>query len=137
MKYLMFPSLWCQSKARRRVPPLNTQCLKNSVKSGERSVLTLDSLCLPCYMRETAWSRQKNIYWIFLMHLTIMEVEYELSVFMIETAFRNTQDQKPAECSANRSPWNYKKKCLAVDDRERESQVMNEISVRGSLCLFY
>lgn len=38
-------SIRCRVKARRRVPTLNTQCLNNSVESGERerSVLTLDS----------------------------------------------------------------------------------------------
>ena len=36
------------------VPPINTQCLQNSAATKERSVLTLDSLCLPCYMRHKA-----------------------------------------------------------------------------------
>ena len=35
---------------------LITQCLQNSAKSGERSVLALGSLCLPCCVRDTAWS---------------------------------------------------------------------------------
>ena len=42
--------------ARRWVLPLNTQCLQNSADSGERSVLTLGSLCLPSCVRYTAWS---------------------------------------------------------------------------------
>ena len=46
MKYLFififpFSSLWCRGKARRRVPPLNTQSLQNSAESRERSVITL------------------------------------------------------------------------------------------------
>ena len=32
----------------------NTQCLENSTKSGERSVLTLGALCLSCFIRDTA-----------------------------------------------------------------------------------
>ena len=44
-------SLWCWSKARRLVPSLNTECLQNSAKSGERSVLTLAFFCLLCYMK--------------------------------------------------------------------------------------
>ena len=47
MKYL---------KARRCVPLLNTQCIQNLAETGERIVLTLGSLCLPCYVRDTAWS---------------------------------------------------------------------------------
>ena len=42
--------------ARRWVQPLNTQCLQNLAESGERSVLTLGSLYLPCCVRDTAWS---------------------------------------------------------------------------------
>ena len=41
-------------QARRRVPPLNTQCLQNSAESGEWSTLTLGFLCLPCYMQDKA-----------------------------------------------------------------------------------
>ena len=38
MKYLIFPfsSLWCRGKPRRLVPPLNSECFKNSVESGKR-----------------------------------------------------------------------------------------------------
>ena len=36
--------------------PLNTKCLQKSAESGKRSVLTLGFLCLPCYVRDTAWS---------------------------------------------------------------------------------
>ena len=56
MKYLLkfiFPFL---RSARRWVLPLNAQCLQNWAESGERSVLTIDSLCLPCCVRDTAWS---------------------------------------------------------------------------------
>ena len=45
-----------RGKARRWVLPLNMQCLQISAESGERSVLRLSSLCLPCCMRGTAWS---------------------------------------------------------------------------------
>ena len=34
--------------------------MQNSAESGEQSVLTLGSLCLPCCVRDTAWS------WFFL-----------------------------------------------------------------------
>ena len=54
--YIFIPLLWCRGKARRWVPPHNTQCLQNSAECGERSVLTLDSPCLPCCVRDTAWS---------------------------------------------------------------------------------
>ena len=50
MKHLF----WCRGKARRRVPPFNTQCLQNLAESGERSALTLGSLCLPCCVRDAA-----------------------------------------------------------------------------------
>ena len=51
--YLYFHfSLWCRGKARRWVPPLNTQCLQNLAESGERSVFTLGSLCLPSCVRD-------------------------------------------------------------------------------------
>ena len=45
-----------EGKARRWVPPLNKQCFQKLAGSGERSVLTLGSLCLPCCVRNTAWS---------------------------------------------------------------------------------
>ena len=48
-----------KAKARRWVPPLNTQCLENSSESGERTVLTLGSLCLSCCVQDTAWSWKK------------------------------------------------------------------------------
>ena len=38
----------------------NGQCLQNSAESGERSILTLGSLCLPCCERDTAWSWFSN-----------------------------------------------------------------------------
>ena len=53
--YLHF-SHWCRGKAQCWVPLLNTQCLQNSAKSGKRSVLTLDTLCLPCCEQDTGWS---------------------------------------------------------------------------------
>ena len=33
---------------------LNTQCLQNPAKGGERRVSTLSSLCLLCYVQDTA-----------------------------------------------------------------------------------
>ena len=51
--YISISSLWCRGKARRWVPPFDTQCLQNSAEYGERSVLTLG---LPCCVWETAWS---------------------------------------------------------------------------------
>ena len=54
--YIFISSLWRRGKARRWIPPLNTQCLQNSAESGERSVSTLGSLCLPYCVRDTAWS---------------------------------------------------------------------------------
>ena len=54
--YNFISSLWCRGKARHWVPPLNTQCLQKSAEIGEQSVLTLGSLCLPCCVRDTAWS---------------------------------------------------------------------------------
>ena len=66
--YISISSLWCRSKARRLVLPFNAQCLQNLAESGEQSVLTLGSLCLPCCVRDTAWSwinyykkRQKKV----------------------------------------------------------------------------
>ena len=60
MKYLLkFIFLFfalVSRKARRWVLPLNTQCLQNSAESGERRVLTLGSLGLPCCVRDTTWS---------------------------------------------------------------------------------
>ena len=44
--YIFIYSLWCRGKVRRWVLLFN----------GERSVLTLGSLCLPCCVRNTAWS---------------------------------------------------------------------------------
>ena len=40
-------------KTRRWVQPFNMQCLQNSAERGERGVLRLGSLCLPC-VRDTA-----------------------------------------------------------------------------------
>ena len=43
--YFSIFSLWCGGQTRRWV-----------TESGERSVLTLDSLCLPCSVLDTTWS---------------------------------------------------------------------------------
>ena len=51
IKYLFkfsFLCYLCRGNARRWVSPLDTQCLQNLAESGERGVLTLGSLCLPC-----------------------------------------------------------------------------------------
>ena len=71
--YISISTLWCRGKERRWVPPLNTQCLHNSTENGERSILTLGSLCLPCCMRNTAWicfylhkkKIEKNLLFVF------------------------------------------------------------------------
>ena len=54
--HIFISSLWCRGKVRRWVPPLKAQYLQNSAERVERSVLTLGSLCLPCCVRDTAWS---------------------------------------------------------------------------------
>ena len=49
--YISFYSLWCRGEERRWVPPLNTQCLQNSVESGEQSVsLNMKFPLLVCWM---------------------------------------------------------------------------------------
>ena len=53
---ILISSLWCQSKAWRLAPPLNTQCLQNSTESGKQSVSTLCSLCVSCCVRDIVWS---------------------------------------------------------------------------------
>ena len=60
--YIFISFLWCRAKgkARRWVPPLNTKCLQKLAESGERSILILGSLCLPCCVRNTAWSWKKK-----------------------------------------------------------------------------
>ena len=74
--YIFISSLWCQGKVRRWFPPFNTQCLQNSAKIGERSVLTLGALCLPCCVRDTAWSWFDFI----LMYLKLKQKSYTLVV---------------------------------------------------------
>ena len=58
MKYLfkyIFSFLRSGVEAKRDVEfRHSTQCLQNSVESGERSALTLGYLCLHCCMRDTA-----------------------------------------------------------------------------------
>ena len=53
-------SLWFRVKARPWVPPLNTQWILNSAENEKWSVLTLDSLCLLCCVRDTTWN------WFFI-----------------------------------------------------------------------
>ena len=45
-----------EAKVRRRVPLINMQYLQNSAENGERSVLELNSLCLPCCVHDIASS---------------------------------------------------------------------------------
>ena len=59
MKYLLkfiFPFLRSGIEAKVWVLSLNTQCLQNSAESGKTECLTLGSFCLPCCVRDTAWS---------------------------------------------------------------------------------
>ena len=49
-------------------------CLQNSAESGEWNVLTLSSLCLPCCVRDTAWS------W--------------LNIYLLDIAIRDLWNQK-------------------------------------------
>ena len=104
MKYLLkfiFPFLRSGAEARRWVLPLNTQCLQNSAESGERSVLTLGSLCLPCCMRDTAGS------WFFLVFLTVASTDSDkrcyyrtstdpigFSFYVYSLSWRETSDGK-------------------------------------------
>ena len=46
---ILISSLWCRDKARRRVPPLNTQCLQNSAQKEERNVLTVGRIPTVAY----------------------------------------------------------------------------------------
>ena len=40
----------------------STRNNSNSAENGQQSVLTPDSICLPYYIRDTAWSWQKSIF---------------------------------------------------------------------------
>ena len=55
---------------RRRAPPFITQCLQNSAESGKRSFWRLGYLCLPCYVRDTAWS------WKCLIEFRISSLDF-------------------------------------------------------------
>ena len=57
---VFFSSLWYLEKVRHWSSPLNMQCVKIWAESGNRRVFTLDFLCLPYYMEDTAWSWTKN-----------------------------------------------------------------------------
>ena len=64
-------------------PPFNTQCLQNSAVSGERSVLTLGSFCLPCCMRNTAGickNTNLGFFLAFWLRYTYIEKEREYTV---------------------------------------------------------
>ena len=71
MKYLfkfIFPFLRSSVKERgaSRVPSLKTHCFQNLAVSGERSIFTLGSLCLPCCVR----LRNSQIFSDFLLKAT-------------------------------------------------------------------
>ena len=75
MKYLFnicnvkyISSLCCRAKARRWVPLLNTQYLRSLTENREGSVSTLGSLCLPCCVRDTAWS------WFYINNINIVAI---------------------------------------------------------------
>ena len=82
--YILISSLSCQGKARRWVQPLSTQCLQNSAESGERNVLTLGSLCLPCYVRDTMWS------WFFLIYSLIYVKTHFILLIISAKIIRST-----------------------------------------------
>ena len=77
--YIFISSLWCRGKARRWVPPVSTQYPQNTAESGERSVLTLGSLCLPCCVQDTAWS------W-FIYFLNIKHYKLDMSCFQLASS---------------------------------------------------
>ena len=68
-KYLIF-SFFRSGVCARWVPPLNTQRLQNSAES--RSVLTLSSLCLSCYMRDTTWYWKKYLRMYLLLNIYLL-----------------------------------------------------------------
>ena len=72
--YISISLLWCRNKSRRWVTPLNKQCLQSSAKIEELSIWTLGSLCLPCYMRDTAWSWLDFLYMTKNTHLIICQL---------------------------------------------------------------
>ena len=61
---LYFVFLALVSKTSVALSSAKAQYLQNSAENGERSVLTLDSLCLPCSVRDTARSYKKNNFMI-------------------------------------------------------------------------
>ena len=72
--YIFISSFWCRDRARRWVPPLNTQCLHNSAENGKRCVLTLGSFYVPCCVRNKAWS------WFYLSGLITYKI-HENKIF--------------------------------------------------------
>ena len=61
---ILISSLWYQSRSAALSSAIsNTQCFENSAKSGERSVVTLGSLCLLRYM---TWKITIYLYFRFL-----------------------------------------------------------------------
>ena len=69
------------SEARRWFPLLNTQYFQNLGENLERSVLTLNSLSLPCCVRNTAWPLKKCLenwrcwHWLFFSFYVIWTCE--------------------------------------------------------------
>ena len=86
--YLIIISFLFLALVRRQIAvlPLNTQCLQNSAESEEEpSVLTLGSLCLPCYMRDTGewtWKKRKRSWcWIIFPIYVVDRIDsYNITV---------------------------------------------------------
>ena len=77
---------------RRWVLSLNTPCLQNSAESGERSVLTLGSLCLPCCVRDTVWS------WFNLIKFYLYWFSYSL---FVNTVIKNIKFNSKGDKAKN------------------------------------
>ena len=82
--------------------------LQNSLETEKRSVLTLSSLCLSCYIRNTAWSRKKNIK-RDLKHNTCTRYLLHLiaSYKMTKSSFIPT------------NPWNESRECMSNRDYDK------------------
>ena len=78
-------SLWCRDKTRSWVPAFKTQSLQNSVEIGKWDVLTLGSLWLSYYMRDTAWS-YKNINKRTVVNIRkcVCQIKSKFKIFFIQ-----------------------------------------------------
>ena len=93
--YIFISSLWCRGKERRWVPLLNRQCLQISAESGERSVLTLSSLHLPCSVQREANLHKTKYIQLFcsciffdkLLSILILPIEYTQSLLLLMSNF--------------------------------------------------